>query len=265
MGSIVRGFISEIASVFEELNRASSSYIVNPCILFYSSITLAIIASFSSNTIALLIILCFTIALSLVLKVYKRIVKPLILVLVLGIITGLPLLVTGRSYIDTISVLGSINPSWAGIYSFTTIVLRLLAAATPMLVSIAYIGCYNIHRSLGVLGFLRKISFMIMLFLTILPRLLRILFMLLIAREARVMTKSKRFSWSVLTSSVGDLLLTSTHISQEIVFAFKARSFGEYPRYKTYLLQRDYLFVTIVSIVVTTCLLVELFGFIKIG
>lgn len=157
----------------------------------------------------------------------KFIAKTAIYLAVLSTIVGLPLLITGRSQLNSLSeiTITSAGPR-ESLGTFTSFVVRVTLASLPSAATLYYVGWPTLASRFYRVRVLRTATALVTLFIILLPRTLRRILLLLQAREARTFDTSL---WRSLSSALGELIIVSASHSRELQKAIEARTFHTYP------------------------------------
>lgn len=108
-------------------------------------------------------------------------------------------------------------------------VARATGAAAAFTGVVACLGWYGLLAALEQLSLPRYALLQLALILRMIPAFARDTARMLLAREARLLSRRRRYSWSVLASVVGDTLLLGYRRSRALAMAIEARSFGARP------------------------------------
>uniref|UniRef100_A0A7C4BAW7 Energy-coupling factor transporter transmembrane protein EcfT n=1 Tax=Thermofilum pendens TaxID=2269 RepID=A0A7C4BAW7_THEPE len=106
------------------------------------------------------------------------------------------------------------------------LVARSTGAAAAFTGVVAHLGWYGLLVALEQLRLPRSALMRVALTLRMIPTFTRDAARMLLAREARLFSRKRHYSWSVLASVVGDMLLLGYRRSRALAMAIEARSLG---------------------------------------
>jgi len=227
MKTLIERFIEEIAYTMDILNNYNPNPKIDPIILFTGSLILTMLTSFSSNLILPFIAIAYSLILIIVLKINaKYVLRIEALIAILGLIPSIPLLLSRTGYIHSLDDLGYMV-SYVGVLSFIKLLLRVTASPLPIVTASVYIGWPMLSNALSRYGLLRKLVKLISITITIIPRVIRYVLKLLMAREARIFRYSIGTTWGTLSTIVGDVIANSNVYAEKLQLAITARTVSE--------------------------------------
>ncbi len=228
MKDIITGFLRETADVIEYLSTYNDSPLINPPVFILASAILTFQASFTNNILGLLVPLLYSLLITILLRIDpKPVMKAEALILLFGLVVSLPVLFSREGYINWLNDL-LYTPSIIGLYSFTKLLLRIIISPLPLLVAITYLGWINVVNVLKINNkYLVNLAKILSLTIILIPRIIRYVLKILLARTARLVKKNYSISWFILSSIIGDLLIHSSNYAEKLRYGIIARSIGE--------------------------------------
>lgn len=227
--SLSQRFLEGLAEAVDSLSSGTNPALFNPTIAVISALILTGTAAFSYGF--KLSALIFAVSVVLVLLTRSPIctwAKILMFILTWATLVSIPVpFITLGAPLANLS-LGSIElkVSREGLNAMITFISRVVAAAAIFTSFVSIMGWERIVRGLGGLQMPRELTLLLNLSIIHIPLFLREASMMLSAREARIMRKTRfKDVWRVLATVVGDLLLRSYERAWRLEKAIRSRSF----------------------------------------
>lgn len=243
--------LHELADMIEVFSHGICRYnygptrYLSPLTVFIIFISLTIIAAYSSNDTARIIVIGIC-AVQLLLigsrRILTNILKTYMFIIFLAAFLGLPSIYL---YTDKYSVVASM----------TRTIFVSLSSSTPMIVFSILVGLREIGEIISI--FSRALGRAIYTFSTILLKISRLQIDILLMRFSRNIINKRGYIWIILTSSIGDTLLHSEYISQNIALAMKSRTLASKSLRNEYTLKLlDYIVIIAILSMVFIAILV---------
>ncbi len=215
--NIAYKYLEELREVFTHLSHDRSCLLTH-----YSTIPLLIIVftvSLSNAIITPILALALMLALTAVVGLLEHVdvnlrvlAKPIVYILALALIVTFP------------AVIGFVDVDVGEIPVF---ILRVISATTVFVTGIQLVGWLNIILGLRILKIPSILLEHIYLTVKFIPIFIGEVLRMLIARDARTLVQGGRSSiWSLLASTVSDIIVRSTNRAWRLTLAFQARSLG---------------------------------------
>lgn len=224
-------FLEGLAEAFRSLDNVPSDLPFNPATATLSALILTGIAALSYNLKILIAILLVSIVLLLILNCRSigSWIKNILFVLIWAFIVSSPLPFITAGEVSAELPIGSmiLKISFEGIRLMVFFTARVVTSVAVFTAFIMVMGWRRIIVGFEELRVPREFSFMLNLSIISIPIFLRETLTMLIAREARMMRKSKiRSVWSVLVTIAGELILRGYERAWKLDKSIKARSFN---------------------------------------
>ena len=215
--NIAHRYLEELREVFTHLSRDRSCFLTH-----YSTIPLLIIVftiSLSNTVITPILAITLMLALTVIIGLLEHVdinlrvlAKPIVYILALALIVTLP------------AIIGFVDVDVGEIPVF---ILRVVSATTVFVTGIQLVGWLNIILGLRILKIPGILLEHIYLTVKFIPIFIGEVLRMLIARDARTLVQGGRSSmWSLLASTVSDIIVRSTNRAWRLTLAFQARSLG---------------------------------------
>lgn len=259
----IEKFLGEIAEVMEVLSKFNDKPRVNPKILILTSFIMVFLVAFSKTLVSTILAFVYMVFILTVLRLsFKVVLKVMALAFLFSIVPAVPLIFSKTGYINDLNDL-SLTLTYPGLMAFITFVLRVTVSAGLFIMPVAYLGWSRIFTIFEGKGGLSDIASVFKIFVTTVPKTLRYMLSLLLAREARVFRKNLRNLWYTLSTIVGDILMASNGFSRELMLSISARSFGKFkaPDRSYNIGALDYLVMSAMLIYATIYVMVEFVGY----
>lgn len=259
----IEKFLGEIAEVMEVLNRFNSNPRVNPKIFILTSFIMVSLVAFSKTLISTILALVYMVSTLIILRLsFKVVFKVMALAFLFSILPAVPLIFSKTGYVSNLNDI-SLTLTYSGLIAFITFVLRVTVSTGLFTTPIAYLGWSYIFTVFESKGGLSDPVSVFKIFVTSIPKTLRYMLSLLMAREARVFRKNLRSLWYMLSAIVGDILIASNGFSRELMLSISARSFGRFkvPHRSYNIGALDYLVMLATLVYVTIYVMVEFVGY----
>ena len=226
--NLTEKFLNEIAEIMEILNIYNTKSKINPKILITSSLMVVFLVAFSKTLYFALAATTYLLLMITILKVdIKVIAKIIMLALFLSMIPAIPIAISKTGYVNSLNDLGT-EVTFEGARAFIIFVLRVTMSSGIFAVPIVYFGWSKVLAYFENWKYLDSITNILKIFVTTVPKMLRHMLSLLVAREARIFNNSLRNTWRSLSTIVGDVLLASSSFSKELMLGINARTFDKY-------------------------------------
>lgn len=262
--NLAEKFLSEIAEIMEFLSIYNAKPKISPKILVTSSLIIVFLVAFSKTLYFVLATLAYMMLLIIILKVNAKVItKVIVLALFLSIIPAVPLIISKTGYISGLNDLGT-QVTFIGVKAFITFVLRVIVSSGIFVVPIAYFGWSKLLAYLEYWKPFNSVVSILKILVTTIPKTLRHMLSLLVAREARIFNNDLSRSWKTLSSVVGDVLLACNSFSKELILGINARTFGK-DKVLTKTANNNLVVLNIIvliatAILITLYVMVEIFG-----
>jgi len=210
--------LEEIGEVLTALNREFPGTSRIGCTSFTLSIlALTFSASFSRGIYAPTLVLALSAILALFLKVDVRAWAKLVsMIFAVTLLISSPLIAYGLTTSTPLVV-----------YHTAEFVARCTSAASTLAVGALYVGWRGWLTTMRTLRAPEELLWMLTVFVTTTPVILREVARLVVARSCRIVSEGGlRITWGVLSSVVGDLLVRSYERARMLGMAMEARGFS---------------------------------------
>ena len=201
-------FLERVSSILDELSETRSPF-TSARLTLALGLIVNIEAAFANNMLTPLLAVVFGALFSLQARKTRSWFAVTCFALVFSSVVALPALAAG--HLTERSIL---------------FVTRSTGAAAALTGVVAHLGWYGLLAAFEQLCLPRYFLMQIALTLRVIPAFTRDAARMLLAREARLLSRERRYSWSVLASVVGDMLLLGYRRSRALAMAIEARSFG---------------------------------------
>jgi len=271
--SLTFRFLEELAEAFRSLDNVQSDLPFNPATATLSALILTGTAALSYNLKILIVILAVSTVLLFILNRQSlgSWIKTILFVLIWASIVSapLPFITTGEVLAELTIGSVALKISFEGARLMVFFTARVVTSVAVFTSFIIVMGWRGIIAGFEELHIPREFSFMLNLSIISIPVFLREALNMLLAREARMMKRSRiRSAWSALATVIGELMLRGYERAWRLDKSIKARSFNGAGKFKTvypHLRARD---VALFSLALTVLLLTILEGcndVVKIG
>ena len=205
---IVQGFIRELGSILETFFTWSRRQIFSPHVLVFFSFFATVYASFTSNFYSLYVIIATSIFFAILAEGQRvNLLKCFLVIALFNVTVAFPkILLTGLNM------------------DIDLFLLRTIASGFVFSSAVAYMGFQNFLSGLRRLGFPERYLRTLYLFAHNVVVLGRETLKILVARAARNIVPNRRFTWQVLASTVGSVLVKSGYRARMQYLALKARN-----------------------------------------
>ncbi len=186
---------------------------VSSTALFITSVMLTLTGAYARNClIKLTLIITAALVLTVVSNagIRKNAVKTYLYVITFALFLGLPTLFISRNSNTLTSVLET--------------ALTTASATSPMIIFFTLKGLQGVTEVFDNVS--QELKHMLNVFITLMPKISRVMSEVIIARTSRNLRTNTRNSWKTLTTSVGDTLIYLSSISQNISLAITSRNIG---------------------------------------
>ncbi|MCS7112189.1 MAG: hypothetical protein N3D82_04340 [Ignisphaera sp.] len=220
MNSALFRVLHELVDILEVFTRGMNEYrkmvgYLNPLTVFTIFVSMAVIAAYSSSDAVRIVVLSICMAqLSLMgsRKTVAGIIKTYGFIIILAAFLGLPSIYI---YMEKHNIIESVART----------IFISISSSTPVAVLSILVGIKGVGEIL--LIFSKTIGRAVSAFSTIFLKISRLQVDILLMRFSRNISSGRRNIWRVMVSSLGDALLHSEYISQNIALVIKSRTLAE--------------------------------------
>lgn len=213
--NIACSFLYSSASFLSSFSKIREKWILNPALIVSFSIFLSFLLAFTNIIYIQVPIILFSFILAYKIKATKYVLTVFLFTSLFVIASSIPyiaLLIIGKGNLKVLS-------------PFLNLYLRSISSSLSMTLGMEYLGWYGLTKGLNRLRIPKHVTYLFILFILVIPELLRYLAKLLLSREARIISYDKRLLLVFLSISVLDLLLYSSKKIWWLERAVKARTF----------------------------------------
>lgn len=236
--SLTFRFLENLVEAFRSLNNVPSDLPFNPAVATLSALILTGTAALSYDLKILIAILLISVVLLFILNCRSlgSWTKTILFVLIWAsaVSAPLPFITSGEVLAELLIGTVILKVSFEGLRLMLFFTIRVVTSVAVFTAFIMVMGWRGITAGFEELNISREFSFMLNLSIISIPVFLRETLNMLLAREARMMRKSKmRGVWSVLATIIGELMLRGYERAWRLDKSIKARSFNGAGKSKT--------------------------------